>query len=378
MKPESPLGVGGTPWRRLPIEVESPEERGYGSIRYNLAESSVREAPLRELGVDIGRLVPVYGDHRGLPELRAAIAATAEGLTPHDVLVTAGAAMALFIVATSLLDPGSRIVVVRPNYSTNLETPRVLGAAMHYFDLRFDEGWRLDLDRLDRLMPDTRLLSLTLPHNPTGATLRREELERVIEMVERRNAWLLVDETYRELTDRPLPAVAALSERAIGVGTVSKAFGVPGIRIGWLLTRDRALGERFLAAKEQICLTGSLVDEEIARAVFQDAGRWRERARSIREAGVATVAGWLARETRMEWVRPEGGVVCFPRIRAGLETDLDRFYRSLAESGTAVGPGHWFGQADNLMRIGFGWPTSQELRLGLERISQALNDAQRA
>lgn len=376
MKTESRPRTSGIAWRRLPIEVESPEERGYESISFNLAESSVREFALRDLAVDIGDVVPVYGDHRGLPELRAAIAATAERLAPDDVLVTAGAAMALFIVATSLVGRGSRIIVVRPNYSTNLETPRALGASMDYLDLRFDDGWRVDIDEIDRrLISGATLVSLTLPHNPTGVTLGREELERIVRVVERRRVWLLVDETYRELTDRPLPAAADLSTRAISVGSLSKAFGVPGIRIGWLLARDRTLRERFLAAKEQICLTGSVVDEEIALAVFRESNRWRERSSSIRQTGIDIVTKWLAGETRMEWVRPMGGVVGFPRIRPSAKVDTACFYQALAESGTAVGPGRWFGRSDDLMRIGFGWPTPKELTLGLESISRALDAA---
>jgi aspartate/methionine/tyrosine aminotransferase len=366
--------MGGIAWRRLPIEVESPEARGYESIAFNLAESSVREFALRELGVDIGAVVPVYGDHRGLPDLRASIAASAEGLTADDVLVTAGAAMALFVAATSLLGPGDRIIVVRPNYSTNIETPRALGASMDYLDLRFEDAWRVDTDEIDRrLKSGPALVSLTLPHNPTGVTLGREEFERIVRIVERRRAWLFVDETYREMTDDPLPAVAELSTRAVSIGSLSKAYGVPGIRIGWLLTRDQRLRERFLAAKEQICLTGSLVDEEIGLAVLRDRERWRERSRSIRRTGLEAVGKWLGTEARMEWVRPVGGVVGFPRIRRSVKVDIATFYQVLSESGTAVGPGRWFGQSDELMRIGFGWPTPEELAAGLRSISLALD-----
>jgi len=145
----------------MPIEVESPEELGYGTIANNLAESSFSDQRLADLGVDgdVGDLLLQYGDHRGLPALRELIAGTE--LDPGDLLVTAGAAAALFIVATSLLQPGDHALVVRPNYATNVETPRAIGADAEFLDLRFEDGWRLDPDRVAAALRDnTRLVSV--------------------------------------------------------------------------------------------------------------------------------------------------------------------------------------------------------------------------
>ena len=132
----------------MPIEAESPEQFGYERIRSNLAESSVADTPLRELGVELDALVLMYGDHVGRPALRTAIAAPAPRLTADDVLVTPGAAAALFIVHTTLLGPGDELVVVRPNYATNLETPRAIGATVRHLDLRYEDDWIVDPDRL--------------------------------------------------------------------------------------------------------------------------------------------------------------------------------------------------------------------------------------
>ena len=264
----------------MPIEVESPEELGYGTIACNLAESSVADASLDDLEVDLRGLLLRYGDHRGLPELRELIAADggrplppdATPLTPADVLVTTGAAGALFIVATALLDPGDELVVVRPNYATNLETPRAIGAELRVLDLRPEEGWATDPDALAALMtPRTRLVSITNPHNPTGALIPEAALRRIVELVEAHPvARLLVDETYREMTYGDLlPPAATLSPRVIGVSGMSKTYGLPGIRTGWLATRDADLLTTFLAAKEQIQITGSLVDEAIAARALE-------------------------------------------------------------------------------------------------------------
>src|SRR5215218_6970632 len=215
-------------YRRLPIEIESPEERGYGTIRNNLTESSVRDLSMADLDLDLDDLVLAYGDHRGDPELRAHIAdQTGPGIETAHVIATPGAAGALFMVATSLLDAGDHLVVARTNYSTNIETPRLIGAEASHLDLRFEDGFRLDLDRLRSLVHPgaTKLISLTYPHNPTGVLITLEELQTVVEIAEYAGAWLLVDETYRELTHgTPLPSAATLSPRAISVCSLSKAY----------------------------------------------------------------------------------------------------------------------------------------------------------
>ena len=134
------------------------------------------------------------------------------------MLLTPGAVTALFLVHTTLLEAGSHVVVTRPNYATNVETPRAIGADVSFLDLAYEHGWAVDPDRIAALLrPETRLVSLTTPHNPTGTTLDRTTLDAVIALVERHGtARLLVDETYREMTfGEPLPVAATLSDRVI-------------------------------------------------------------------------------------------------------------------------------------------------------------------
>lgn len=369
-------------YRRMVIEVESPEQLGYDSIDCNLSESSVSDQRLSDLrlGLDIEDLLLQYGDHRGDPFLREQVAMGGDGLSPDDVLVTPGAAAALFFLASSQLERDDHMVVVRSNYATNIETPRTIGAAMSFIDLRFEDGYRLDLDRLaDSIGEKTKLVSLTFPHNPTGVTLAVTELEAVIEMVEASDATLLVDETYRELSSGALaPMAASLSDRAVSIASVSKAYGLPGLRGGWAVTRNACLQEELLAAKEQIVICGATIDEAIAGHVLAARHRILPPILERVEAHRAITAGWIEGEWRMEWVAPTGGVVCFPRIRAEVDLDLDRFYHVLlADYRTYVGPGHWFEQDRRHMRIGYGWPTEADLRRGLANVSSALDLAAR-
>jgi len=366
-------------YRRMPIEEESPEQVGYGLIRRNLAESSVSDASLGDLGDDLGGLVLQYGDHLGLPALRSAIAADASGADPDDVMVTPGAVAALFVIHTSLLEAGDHVVVARPNYATNVETPRAIGADVSFLELSYDEGWTVDPARIAALMtPRTRLVSLTTPHNPTGSTLGRSTLDEVVALVERAGARLLIDETYREMTfGEPLPVAASLSPAVISVSSLSKTYGLPGIRIGWLVTRDRALRDRFLAAKEQILISGSLVDETIALRALERRPAWLPKIQARIDEAFTTTAAWLDGHERLEWIPPRGGVVGFPRIRPGVPVAPDRFYRVLFEDhGTIVGPGHWFEQPRTHFRLGYGWPTLAELREGLAAIDASLEAAE--
>ena len=369
-------------YRRMPIEEESPEQFGYDRIRYNLTESSVRDRSLSDLDADLGDMLLFYGDHAGNETFRDLVAAQsggeAGGVSRDDVLVTAGAAQALFIIATSLLEKGDHLVVVRPNYATNIETPRAIEADVSFLDLSFEDGFRIDPERLMALVtPRTRYVSITLPHNPTGVMMSEDDLRGLVAQVESAGCRLLVDETYREMTfGEPLPVAATLSERAISVSSLSKTYGIPGIRTGWLVCRDGELMRTFLAAKEQIGICGSVVDEAIAARAFAQRESWLAELRPFIARQFAVVRDWIAGDEMLEWVEPGGGVVCFPRIKPEVPVDVDEFYRVLGEvHGTYVGPGHWFEQDRRHMRIGYAWPLPEELEGGLAAVSGSVRAA---
>lgn len=362
-------------YRRMPIEEESPEERGYSTVDFNLSESSVADATLGDLGINLDALTLPYCEHRGDLRLRERIAAEHEGIGPEDVLITAGAASALFIVHTALLEKGDHLVVEHPNYGTNIETPRAIGCEVSLLHLSFDAGFQPDLGALRSLTrPDTRLISVTNPHNPTGVLKAGPTMEALVAEAARCGARLMVDETYRDVSAGPKPRLAAvLNARAISVSSVSKAYGLPGIRIGWIICKDKALLNLFLAAKEQIFICNSVVDETIALRFLEKSAAVLPGVRASTERNLEHLRQFMARETTLEWVEPQAAVVVFPRFKAGVEVDTDRFYRLLlAEYRTMVGPGHWFEMDDRYMRIGFGYPSEAAMRQGLLNVEAAI------
>ncbi len=375
----------------MPIEVESPEQLGYDTITNNLSESSVADRRLTDLGLELGskggvpldEMLLCYGDHLGNPQLREAVAAGGEGLRAADVLVTPGAAAALFATATSLLEPGDHAVIVRTNYATNLETPRAIGAQLDIVDVTFEDAWQLDVSRIAEHVQSgtTRLISVTCPHNPTGTMFDLGSLHALVELAESSGAVLIVDETYRDLThgSAPLPLAATLSPRAISVSSMSKAYGLPGLRVGWAVCRDPALAETLLAAKEQMIICGATLDEAIAGMVLAERARILPPILDDVRTRLGIVRDWFAGQQTFEWIEPKGGVVGLVRFRSEVAVDTDRFYELLlAKHGTYVGPGHWFEVDDRHFRLGFGWPTEAELRAGLAALSAAAQDSEPA
>ncbi len=363
----------------MPIEIESPEEMGYSTIQYNLAESSVRDRTIGQLGIDLSSVLLNYGHHRGLPELQQAICENSSVLKNEHVLVTGGAAQGLYLIANTLLTSEDHLVVVRPNYGTNLETPRGINCAMTIIDLSFENGFQPDMDEMRQaIRPNTKLISITHPHNPTGVLFSQDILDELVELCETYSCHLLVDETYRQLNFKTplLPYLAEKSDLVISVSSLSKAFGAPGIRIGWIVSRDATLQHDLLAAKEQMIISNSVVDEYIALQILLQKEKLLKEVHNTLRTNYQITESWLqTNRSILEWMTPGAGAVVFPRIKESISVDLKKFYHRLhSHYQTVVGGGHWFEQDMRHMRIGFGYPSANELTIGLKNIMNCLKN----
>lgn len=353
--------------------------------QYDLGESYCRELTLGDLlsADELSGLsqVPLgYGSSAGAPELRQLIADRA-GVTPGEVLLTTGAASSLFLLGLLFGDDDSEIVVVRPSFPPMLDALKGISARIATVQLRFADGYRLDPTALrDTLSADTRLVMLASPHNPSGVAVSRDEIEQTLAAMRRTcpDAFLLVDEIYRDAAhgQAPIPPSAAtLSPKVITCSSLSKAHGTPGLRIGWLTVRDADLYGQLRLARFNSAVSCGTLDEVLAARALQRAEAILAPRRGFLAEAVAVVEDWLATQHgALHWVRPDAGAFCcvqldgnaFPRAR------VERFYAELSERRTVVAPGDWFGDDRRVFRLGFGYEPLEELRAGLEMITQAL------
>jgi len=181
--------------------------------------------------------------------------------------------------------------------------------------------------------------------------------------------------TYREMSVTSfLPIAASMSPLVLSISSLSKAFGIPGIRIGWAISADSDLMHRMLCAEEYVTICGSVLDEAVACAALADRAGWIRRSNQIIRERLDIVRTWITSDARFEWIEPDSGCTCFVRIRPDIDVDIDRFYDVLLRDfGTYIGPGHWFDHPRTYFRIGYAWPLSEELTKGLKSLSQALD-----
>lgn len=353
--------------------------------RYDLAESTVPAVRVRDLAdpAVLGDLPLGYGTSRGDAELRGLIAAEA-GVHADEVLLTAGAIGSMFLLAQDRCRPGDRILLTTPCFPPARGVPEGLGAELDVVPLRFDDGYRLDLDAVTAaLTARTRLVSVASPQNPSGVRLTEAELRGLLAAVEQRapEAVVLVDETYREATygDAPVPPSAApLSRRMVTCASLSKAHGAPGLRLGWLTTTDPHLYERLRIAKFATSIACSAADEFLAvRLLRRRAEILAPRAARLHRA-LGELADWT-RDRPVEWVRPDGGALCCLRLpRAHVPDDeVAAFYARLAARDTRVAPGSWFGEEDRVFRLGFGHLPAADFTEALARLADALESPAR-
>lgn len=258
-----------------------------------------------------------YTETYGLPALREAIAGTYDHLAAEDVICFAGAEEAIYLAMQVLLAPGDHAVVVTPNYQAAETVPlsicEVTGVA-----LRPEDGWTLDLTAVERVLrPETRVMSVNFPNNPTGAVPDEGTWRQLVGLCDDRGIRLFSDEVYRGLEvgpRRPLPQAADLSPSALSVNVLSKAYGLPGLRIGWVACRDRDLLGRLERAKHYTTICGSAPSEVLALIALRAADRILARNRRIVADNIPLFRTFFTRFPGLfEWEPPQGGCVCFPR-----------------------------------------------------------------
>jgi aspartate/methionine/tyrosine aminotransferase len=357
--------------------------------RYNLGESIGADLTVAEVigasgiaevhgvsgvsGVRLG-----YGTSAGDPELRGLIAAR-HGIPDRQVLVTAGAAAALFLV--SLLCGDGEVVLGQPGYPPTLSALRGIGAPVVTVLARFEDGYRVDLDAFARrLSPRTQLVIFASPQNPSGVPLTEDEVERMLAAMARvcPEALLLIDETFREATYGGAPPAASFagrSPRLLTCGSISKAYGAPGLRIGWLTVPEPGLYEQLRLARFNTALSCGSLDEFLAARLLSQADRVLAARGAVLAGARGIVERWIKGSSgRAGWLPPQAGGFCCLRLEPGAfgPEEVGRFHAYLAEQRVLVAPGPWFGDSANIVRLGLAYEPADRLEQGLAVVGAAL------
>lgn len=296
-----------------------------------------------------------YTESLGLPALRDEIAALYASVARDDVITFAGAEEGVFLAMHALLSPGDHAVVQWPAYQSLHEVARSIGADVTLVPLD-PASWSLDVDAVAAAMrPNTRVVVVNSPHSPTGSQLHPAQLERLVSIAELHGATLFSDEVYRflEHSAPALPPAVDRSPMATSLGVMSKAFGLAGLRIGWIATRDPELRRRLSRLKDYTTICSAAPSEVLALIGLRRRERIVSRAMDIIRANLEALDAFMVKHDDVfDWVRPCAGSVCFPRLVDG---DVDRFAADLVErEGVLLLPASQFGYPGSHFRLGYG------------------------
>ncbi len=367
-----------------PFAMERWQSTWENRVRYNLSESGVHPLTVAELlalaGDTLGRIGTArlgYPQSNGTEPLRAAIAALHPGASPEQVVVTNGSAEANFAACWRLVEPGGRVAIVMPTYMQTWGLARNFGASVVPIWLKEELAWQPDPAEIDAaIAPGTRLVIVTNPNNPTGAILTADAMRHIARRSEAAGAWLLADEVYRgaERTGTETASFWGLGERIVVTGGLSKAYGLPGLRIGWCVAPP-ALAEELWARKDYTTIAPSVVSDQLATlALGRDVrARILERTRGILRDNWAVVERWLASlGAAFAWHAPLAGAIVYARYGAPVAS-AELAERLRRDHGVLVVPGEQFAM-ERYVRIGFGPPRS-ELEPALAEVGAAFRAA---
>jgi len=365
-----------------PFQMERWQSTFEHTVKYNLSESGVHPMTVRELEALAGDSINIedirleYGQSNGSELLRKRIAATHKGASERQVLVTVGGAEANFTACWHLMEPGERAAILVPNY---MQVPGLLesfGAIPFPVPLDESANWQPDLDALaSAIDAGCRFVLVTNPNNPTGAALSRESMEGIVAQADRAGAWILADEVYRgaELGEEVTPSFWGMYDKVVVTNSLSKAYGLPGLRIGWILAPQN-LAEDLWSRTDYTTIAPATLSDSLAALALEKGTRSRIRARTLRilNDNLGIMLSWMEEQGEFIQCRPpDAGAICYLRYAADVNSS-EFAERLRVDKDLLVVPGDQFGM-DHYLRIGFGNPAA-ELKEGLSRISEAFRE----
>jgi len=351
-------------------------------VEFNLSESGVRPLTPRELIADAAGLDGlldqplVYSQSNGTIELRQAIASMYQGAGIEHIEVTNGGSEANFITTFNLIEKGDEVVMLVPNYMQTWGLSRAFGGTIREWRLIEDHDagrWRVDLSALEVLVtPSTKMIVICNPNNPTGARLTAADLDAIARIADQHGAWILSDEVYRgaEIDGVETASMWGRSPKAIITSGLSKAYGLPGLRIGWIAGPPSLIAS-FWSYHDYVTIAPGALSDRLARIALQPGRRAQlfERTRAILRRNLPLIEAWLTEAGGFRWIRPEAGAIVYVRYDHPIDS-LTLVNRLREEKSVLIVPGAHFGM-DGYLRLGFGEPPEYN-RAGLERLKEFL------
>jgi len=369
-----------------PFQLERLQSIWEHHVEYNLSESGIHPLTFGELTGDdpdalarLSRQQLGYTQTNGTIPLREKIAALYSNATPDNVLATNGTSEANFVSVLGLLEAGDELALMLPNYMQIGGIAQAVGARVRPFALRESDRWAIDLDRLRALVSsNTKMIAVCNPNNPTGSVLTRSEMESIVEIAARHDVWLLADEVYSgaELEGDSTPSFWDFRDRhskIIVANGLSKAYALPGLRIGWVVAPDE-IAKHLWSYRDYTTIAPGALSDLIAQLALDQPRRQiiLSRTRAILQRNFPVISKWVARNRdHFSLIAPQAGAVAFVRLRfPGASTNFTEML--LHEKSVLTVPGEFFGMG-GFFRIGFGSPPDY-LDRGLGRIEELVSN----
>jgi len=314
-----------------------------------------------------------YTESQGTPSLRNEIAKMYEKTQPEEILVHTGAGEAIYLFMHAVLHAGDHVIVHSPCYQSLSDVAKGIGCDISSWMAREENNWALDLDDLKKhLRPNTKLIVINTPHNPTGYLMSRVDFDSVNRFAQEKNLLLFSDEVYRESEYDPstrLPAACDMGEHAVSLGVTSKTYGLAGLRIGWIATKNKKIYDAMASLKDYTTICNSAPSEFLAEVAMRNRQKLASRNLEIIKTNIKIVDEFFARHSSMfSWVRPQAGSMGFPKLLKGdIEFFCDKVVRN---AGVLLLPGTMYDDSGNHFRIGLG---RKNLPQAVERLVQLFN-----
>jgi len=362
------------------FEMERMQSTWENQVEYDLSESGVRPLSLRELmgmGFDLESFLDMplgYSQSNGTLELREALAQFYPGATIDNIEVTNGTSEANYLVALSQIRPGDGFALEVPNYMQLWGIPRSLDANVSTFALRLDREWEPDWEEFDRaVVPGTRMVYVSNPNNPTGAVLSAASMKRIVDRCEKSGAWLLADEVYRGAeVSGPLGASFwGMGDRVIVTSGLSKAWGIPGVRIGWIVGPKEFIADCW-AQHDSLTICPGKLSDRVAQVAVAPANRQKcfARTRAVLETNLAIARRWAQSFNGfLEWREPQAGAIALMKYKSTIPS-IELCERIRDRQSTLIVPGKHLG-LEGFVRIWLG-AKEEYLCEGLRRIGEEL------